>query len=494
VIPAWSLGLVPLILVAISRAWVGDWLLQREGARPWVRLGLLIVVPFGLLFAAFVTYRAFGVRDVGPQFDEALLRTSIIPPDQDAAEVYRRASRQIVASEGAYSSNNGASWAALDEVIENGWDPNQAQIVDYWKRNESVIEMARKASTMPLARLVTPGPMTENSKEWEAIRGIRMLGQLVALDARECLRPSRGDLSGAWGDILALFRMADQLATSTPSLTQMNLAIQLHHQAIALAFDWLADARQSPETIRRALADLKAMPPLPNLAEAMRVESFIIERTLDQSGDDLAHLLLPGQGDARPSPLWYLHFARVVAAPWERQRARRICRRIVAELIPITGVEPWNRAARTDLIPWADPDFLGSTLTRRLLPSFEAALQSLDRELTSRKALEQATALVAWKLDHAGEYPETLQALVPGLLDRLPLDPFSGRPFGYVRSEGDTVASPVSETPCPVTKGQRLLYSVGPDRKDDGGKASSDIYKQMFFRGWTIGDYVYVIP
>ena len=485
-VPAWSAGLVPLILVGISRAWAADWLLEREGPRPWVRLGCLIAVPFGLLFAAFVTYRAFGVWDVGPQYDEATLRASAVPPDRDAAEVYRRAAGLMVAEKDAYSSNNGTSWVGLDVVVENGWDPEKTRIVDYWKRNQPALELARKALTMPRASFGIPGPMTKDTKEWQTARGVRWLAELVALDTRE--RLARGDLAGAWDDVLAQFRMANQFAMSTPSLAQMNLAIQVHHRAVALAFDWLGDPRQTPEATRRALADLKALPPLPNLAETMRVESLIVERTLDQPGADLADLLLPGQGRTKPPTIDYLLFAKVVAAPWERLRARRICRRLVAEEIPIVGVETWKRAPLAELKMWNDPDFRSSRLALTLAPSFEAAIQGLDRELASRRALEQATALVAWKLDHAGEYPSTLEALVPGLLDKLPLDPFSGRPFGYLRSREERVASPVFNDPRPARPGQPLLYSVGPDRKDDGGKATSDIFQPI------IGDYVYVIP
>ena len=487
VVPEWTVVLVPLILVAISRAWAGDWLLEREGARPWVRLGCLIAVPFGLLFAAFIGYRAFGVRDVGPQYGEAILRASDVPPDQDAAEVYRR----VI---GLIRGNTDL----LNAIRDVGRDADTPEVIDSWKRT---IEMTRKASTMPRVRFATLGPMTKASpddrerSEWSpGAGGLDLIEHLIATDA--WIRRAKGDLAGAWDDILAQFRMANQSATSSPTLTQTNLAIQLHHRAVALAFDWLGDSRQSPETIRRALADLKALPPLPNLAETMRVESLIIERTLDQSGNDLADLLLAGQGGINKPSAWrYLLFSKVIAAPWERLRARRIGRRFVAEVIPIVGVEPSQRAGFAELRILGS-DFQGSRLALWLTPSITGALDALDRELASRRALEQATALVAWKFDHSGEYPETLQALVPGLLDRLPLDPFSGHPFGYVRSEGDMVASPVFETPravrgprlLSVAKDHRLLYSVGPDRKDDGGKATSDIDQQI------IGDYVYVIP
>jgi hypothetical protein len=55
-----------------------------------------------------------------------------------------------------------------------------------------------------------------------------------------------------------------------------------------------------------------------------------------------------------------------------------------------------------------------------------------------------------------GTYPQNLAELSPALPDRLFKDPFSNGDFIYKREENGYV-----------------LYSVGPDRKDDGGKALS---------------------
>jgi hypothetical protein len=88
-----------------------------------------------------------------------------------------------------------------------------------------------------------------------------------------------------------------------------------------------------------------------------------------------------------------------------------------------------------------------------------------------------ALALQAWHAEH-GAYPDTLDALVPGTLDALPRDPFSGGPVKY-RREGD----------------EYVLYSVGPDRKDDGGRAVDKDAQgrptQVVDRGAQDGDYVW---
>jgi hypothetical protein len=322
-------------------------------------------------------------------------------------------------------------------------------------------------------------------------------------------------LPAAWDDILAQLRMANQLGNNTPTIAQMMLAITIHHQAVGLAFEWLGDVGQSPETLRRALDDLKALPTPPNLAATLQVEASIIERTLDVSGDELARILYTTQKSRNLSSLDYLWFARIVAAPWERQRARRVCRFLIAGELPAVAFEPYQRRSNLDVRIASHSEYRKpSSLSRQILPNFLGVGDRLDREVVGRRALDQAVAIEAWKLGHDGAYPETLQALVsppqprieifgpgfapnppfvPGLLDRLPLDPYSGRPFGYVRSQGQPVRPPILPDDDPLNRGrptkpgQRLLYSIGPDRKDDGGRAYLDDQARL-------SDHVFAIP
>lgn len=58
-----------------------------------------------------------------------------------------------------------------------------------------------------------------------------------------------------------------------------------------------------------------------------------------------------------------------------------------------------------------------------------------------------------------GTYPASLDALTPGVLREIPLDPISGRPFGYVRFGS------------PDGSGRAyLVYSIGYDLQDNGGR------------------------
>jgi len=54
-----------------------------------------------------------------------------------------------------------------------------------------------------------------------------------------------------------------------------------------------------------------------------------------------------------------------------------------------------------------------------------------------------------------GSYPESLGALVPGILKEVPVDPFTGRPLVY-RRDGEGF----------------IVYSLGSNQKDDGGRST----------------------
>jgi len=76
-----------------------------------------------------------------------------------------------------------------------------------------------------------------------------------------------------------------------------------------------------------------------------------------------------------------------------------------------------------------------------------------DRAIAMRDAMEIALALKAYHLKH-GRYPQSLDALRDYPSWKLNEDPFSGKPFVYHRKGAGFV-----------------LYSWGPDLKDDGGQA-----------------------
>ncbi len=102
------------------------------------------------------------------------------------------------------------------------------------------------------------------------------------------------------------------------------------------------------------------------------------------------------------------------------------------------------------------------------IPNFARAMQTTARNQTFVNAAALACALERHRRA-LGQYPETLQALVPRFMDKLPHDLIGGQPLHYRRTDD----------------GKFLLYSIGGNGKDDGGVVASD---------WQQGDWIWHFP
>jgi hypothetical protein len=109
-----------------------------------------------------------------------------------------------------------------------------------------------------------------------------------------------------------------------------------------------------------------------------------------------------------------------------------------------------------------------------LIPNFTKAMQTTMHNQTLANEAQIACALERYRLAH-GEYPETLNALVPQFIEKLPHDIIGGQPLHYRRTDN----------------GQFLLYSVGWNEMDDGGQVVS---KPDGSEDWGKGDWVWQYP
>jgi hypothetical protein len=113
---------------------------------------------------------------------------------------------------------------------------------------------------------------------------------------------------------------------------------------------------------------------------------------------------------------------------------------------------------------WASDAPMRKTVSQRLAiyvfllvrSAVTAGKTAEHRALQQERNLQLAFALAAYRAD-VGRYPAKLAELSPRYLKHVPQDLFTGRPLVYAGT-GDAY----------------VLYSVGPNGKDDDGRAADD--------------------
>lgn len=99
------------------------------------------------------------------------------------------------------------------------------------------------------------------------------------------------------------------------------------------------------------------------------------------------------------------------------------------------------------------------------------------QSIALRRIALTACAVERYHLKNAPGLPDRLDQLVPEFLPAVPLDPFDGRPLRYTpNSEG------------------YVIYSVGPDKADDGGRPNQRYRKQGEPTTWDVSFTVGAAP
>jgi hypothetical protein len=145
----------------------------------------------------------------------------------------------------------------------------------------------------------------------------------------------------------------------------------------------------------------------------------------------------------------------------------------VLEQKPLSGFDLANNTVSPRLFDDANRDinnFIAHKSPYRFLvaiaiPNYVKALQTTAFNQTLVNEGQIVCALEHYRLAH-GEYPETLDALVPQFIEKLPHDIIGGQPLHYRRMD------PPSQS-FGAAGGKFLLYSIGWNETDDGGQVAS---------------------
>ncbi len=368
---------------------------------------------------------------------------------------------------------------------------------EYLARNQLALQLTREASHKPIMGYIlddAPDPVLEEHKAkidtrepdvrqpsenpWlintllEHLGVCRKLARLLLLDAQ--IAVSRGDPSVVVSDFETLLDLArhidegfalasDLRAMDVANVSQQLVRIALHAGVLEDA-ELLARLRLAFERADEGLWHLKLKQErvfFLDMVQRMYTDDGRGDGFFSATGFEVMDALANGKDLPREDPS---DQTKKVAAVMAQAMTMATRREVIDEYDKLFAIaqeeletQLWNLQVsrseqelqeRADDPVWRDRHWVIGVM----LPNLGAAARGPEFLRQNWDASLATIALETYRVEH-DEYPMTLQDLIPKYLDALPLDRFDGNPLRYK-----------------LTDGQPLLYSIGTDRDDDGGR------------------------
>lgn len=456
---------------------------KRQRPLTWhaARYAMRGIAAIILLYLLYGVYFWMGSPSPTTDYLAQLNAVAASVPDEDRAwPLYRAALLDL----DDMPKFEGYSRAPLPGEI--GWDEAQA----YLEGQQEALALARRAAQRPGLGFVIGHEIAPEDRElWPGLESsddamlisvnlpylakMRRLAKVLALDARRAA--SAGDGETAVADLAALLGMARH-AREAPIIICDLVSISIVRLAIEVGEDVLIDR---PEALTEAqLADL---------AHRLAACDACLKSRLD--GErltfyDIVQRLYTddGEGDGRMTAEG-LRLLTQLKSIWGMDGPPMVEGEMLgAAMSPAVGlIMPSRRAVVDDyervmtlfeseasrplwqmqssqaeqlVETWQDGTLsrVRHLLTTFLLPALSQVHMTSEKAIMRRDALLAAIALEIHHRRH-GDWPAMLDELVPDLLPAVPPDRFDGQPLRYALIDG-----------APV------LYSIGSDRDDDGGR------------------------
>lgn len=454
---SWSVLSVALVLLAATRDWSRVWMLERSTWRAWSRLTAMLLVPAALLWCAIGVFRVYEI----PAVVVPDVRTHRLTTEElSTAQLYQQADTLL----------------RQDPDSDRFHDQALKHLLRATERASAVIGTA---TAPPIAIL----------PDLDQKRAMNMANVLLE-SARKLERD--GQLDEAFERYVAALRFTRHLAHRA-SVLQWEVAIGIEHITGNELVRWAGRKGQTPDRIRRATNRLQLeFAQFPGPKDALLIEHARVRQRMETF--DPTHEAVFGQSSPMPNfnseqIFWYRTLD--VIAPWETARALRVLNVFTAAQLvnlaeletqlarPACNILQWSgwvpvNWGPVETLPWhwqkSTRFFAESTQGAHQWP-WQFGLSPVDAE-TRRRARLILMGLSAWRTEH-GSVPRKLDDLTGIYLDRVPFDPWNGRPFEY-RHEG--FDAPVRLNTDDIPAGESLLWSVGPDdarfyeRETTGGK------------------------
>jgi hypothetical protein len=436
-------------------------------ARNWPLRRLLLAL--GAL--CIVTWITFANLDTAVKMQLATVRSEAgarilalapapVPAEANAAAIYLDAF-ELMAQEKPIPSFWKEDTRGWEKYDRTSIDPKNKAFTNFLEEQQAALVLLRHAASMPGCRF-----------ERDYFLGIEMLlpeiqqfrrgTMLLAYDA--LASAARGMSRQALEDVAAIFQIARQL--DEPILISLIVSIAIEETGFRVLQDVLELAPPKKE-------DLAVLYVHPSegyrmlLQRGMMMEEAALGLTCFGmiSTEPLPHFFSTIEGGSREDP--YLaaflgsSFYRVfmLADDLENYRsymrnAQELSRKSQYEMV--SGMSALDQRLRRRR----------GILTNLLAPALTKCFVSVAKGEAMHRLSRLGLAATAYRLKH-GKLPASLEVLTPEFIPRIPTDPFDGKPMRMKIDGADL-----------------LIYSIGPDAKDDGGTVGPSL------DGWN-GDIVF---
>ena len=366
-----------------------------------------------------------------------------------------------------------------DEAIKAPWSAKQYPMIAGWlKANVKPLALAMAAAKRPryyLPLVSESDPPTMFGVLLPGMGRVRSAARAIA--ARAMYTLGRGNADAARADLLAMHRLA-RLVARGPTLVEQLVGIAIDSLACEAVQGLAGSGKLSAAQAKAVLRDLASLRPVDDVKRSIDhcERFFVLDAVMVCARDVLRKYpkLQKHQFDwDRILKRFNAYYDRLAAAfdketfaarreafaAWDRDLQKLAERRppvmeaadAVYRIAKLVLFTPRIKVLRRKLT-----DRVGDVLLSLLLPSLGAASVIQDRCTMQLELARLSLALAAYRKEK-GAYPAKLAELCPGLMKTIPKDIFTVKPLIY-RRRG---------------KGY-VLYSVGENRRDDGGLKDGD--------------------
>ncbi|HLA85014.1 MAG TPA: hypothetical protein VJL29_09480 [Thermoguttaceae bacterium] len=401
---------------------------------------ILIGVPVVLIVVLVVAF-LLASRDIAPPSTPDLVPQRANVADADNAFTYLK---EAVAA---------ADWPVgdererIDKILDKP-ESDPRYVADLLTRNKEALTILDRGLTCDICQ----GPeILRIDDSMEYVQGWRTLSRLLWLKAMHDKDAGRWD--EATTACCNLLRFGNLIQKDPGSLVHYLVGLALLGQGFN-ASETLALSPDMPKDqlarLAQALADVGPFDA--GLVQSLKGEYQLASNTVGE----LAQGKTPfGDGELKGLP------ATRVGYVFQPNRTKQIFADLFRNYLENVSLPPAQRKLldveeqlgiqkKSRITLMLSPNGVGKMLVALMAPATEAILEASSRVEGMRAANQLMVACRRYEKDH-GELPPTLDALVPTYLDAVPRDPFDGKPMRYVRDRA-------------------VVYSVGTDLVDGGGK------------------------